>query len=145
MATVGQRGKWAEGQVKKWCVARSEASSRFDFYRYPDARAGSFQVTPADFEAVQNWASYLFEVKEVEHAYRLPEKNFSADKRARMYKRQLAGADCQVIVCHMPEKVWRLVPLDVFLGPRVPSWDLSAYPTFDKVHGVMSAMFGSVP
>ncbi len=102
-------------------------------------------MVPADFEAVQRGVPYLFEVKEVAHGYRLPEKNFSADKRARMHKRQMAEAECWVIICHMPAKVWRLVPLSVFLGPRVPSWDLSSYPTFEKIEGVMTALFGSVP
>lgn len=142
MASVGQRGKWAEKQVKTWCTARNLADAGFDWYRYPDARAGSFQATPADFEAVQRGIPYLYEVKEVEHAYRLPEKNFSSDKRGRMQKRAWAGAECWVVICHMPEKVWRLVPLAVFLGPRVPSWDLSSYPTYESVDGPMTTIFG---
>lgn len=146
MATVGQRGKWAEGQVKKWCSARSDAEATFDFYRYPDARAGSFQVVPADFEAVQQGTPFLFEVKEVQStsaSRRLPQKNFSADKVARMRKRQIAGAECWVIICHMPEKEWRRVPLSVFVV-RAPSWDISMYPAYLTVGAVMEQLFGKL-
>jgi len=146
MASIGQRGKWAEGQVRKWCAARSDASATFDFYRYPDPRAGSLQPVPADFEAVQHGVPYLYEVKEVQTtspSRRLPQKNFSADKVARMYKRLLAGADCWVIICHMPEREWRLVPLSVFLV-RAPSWDISMYPAYSTVGAVMEQLFGKL-
>ena len=141
MATsVGQRGKWAEAKVKVWLAARSAADIKFDFYRYPDARAGSFATVPADFEAVSHGVPFLVEVKELKHNFRLPGSNFSADKVARMNKRMKAGSQCWVIVCHIPEKLWRLVPLDEFLE-RKPSWDLRAYPATDDLGSIMNKLF----
>lgn len=141
MATIGQRGKYAEGKVRAWMKSRSEYQASFDFYRFPDARAGSAQVVPADFEAFCNGANFLIEVKEVEHDFRLPAKNFSADKVARMAKRQLAGAECYILVYHRTTKLWRLVPLPIFMA-RAPSWDLSGFPEHAKVDTVMLAIFG---
>jgi penicillin-binding protein-related factor A (putative recombinase) len=141
MATAGTRGKWSEKEVKKWMDKRSDAEAAYWAYRYPDARAGSFQVTPADFGVLHNGHASLVEVKEVAHAFRLPAKNFSDDKRARMKKFAMAGGEGWVIVCHMPEKVWRVAPIEFFVS-GVPSWDLSALPTFPKVKDVMEYIFG---
>jgi hypothetical protein len=143
MATTGQRGKWAEGQVKAWTNRRSDAEAGFWAYRYPDLRAGSLQAVPADFGIVHLGVAMLLEVKEVQHAFRLPAKNFSADKRARMQKFAWAGGQGWVLVCHMPEKLWRLVPIEVFAG-AVPSWDLSAHMTFAKLDDAMLMLFGKI-
>ncbi len=115
MATTGTRGKWAEGEVRKYLVAAERGDTAF--YRPPDARAGSLQAVMADFMTLRKGLLTLIEVKEVEHASRLPYKNFSADKVARMRVWQLAGAEAWVIVCHRVGKVrtWRLLPLDVFI------------------------------
>lgn len=142
MAAVGQRGKWGEGQVKTWCTRRSDAEAGFWFYRYPDPRAGSLQAVPADFGVVFHKTAMLLEVKEVQHSCRLPAKNFSADKVARMAKFEMAGGECWVIVCHMPEKVWRLVPISEFVASRPASWDLSKYMTFQKLDDLMFTIFG---
>jgi penicillin-binding protein-related factor A (putative recombinase) len=128
MASIGQRGKWGEGQVKAWMKKQAEAQASFSFYRFPDARAGSFATVPSDFMAVRRSQPFFLEVKEVEHAFRLPHKNFAVDKVARMALWQVAGAMCWVLVCHMPDKVWRLVPLSEFQTRAGGSWDLSSYP-----------------
>lgn len=142
MSAVGQRGKYAEGKVRLWMKTRSDADASFDFYRFPDARAGSFQVVPADFEAVHRGVPFLIEVKEVEHDFRLPQKNFSEDKVARMRKRQMAGAECWVIVYHRTTKRWRVVPLVAFIE-RKPSWDLTLSSSYLKVADVMEFLFGA--
>lgn len=146
MATIGQRGKWGEQQVKKWMQARSDADAHFAFHRYPDPRAGSLQPVPADFGATCRGVSYLVEVKEVtipatRKSRLVPEKNFSADKVARMRKWQMAGSVCWVVVCHLPAREWRLVPLEVF-AKRQPSWDVSGYETFVSLDALLLTLFG---
>jgi hypothetical protein len=149
MATLGTRGKWAEKQVRDWMARRSEADANFAFLRYPDARAGSAQPAPSDFEAMHDTCNFKIEVKEVKittaTSRRLPAANYAADKVARMRKWQLAGAACWVVVCHLVEgrggvKEWRLVPVSHFYD-RAPSWDLLGYPAFPKVEDVMSQLF----
>lgn len=149
MSAVGQRGKWAEGKVGAWMKARNLADARFAFNRYPDARAGSLQTAPADFEATHRGTPYKIEVKEVtipetRKSRILPEKNFSADKVGRMAKWQMAGDTCWVIICHLPMKEWRLVPLSVFQPPRPASWDVGAYPAFAKLDDLMMTIFGAI-
>lgn len=149
MATVGQRGKWAEKQVRDWMKARSERDADFCFLRYPDARAGSAQPAPSDFEATHRGTNFKIEVKEVKittiSSRRLPAANFSADKVARMRKWFVAGTPGWVIVCHLTEgrggvREWRLVPIAEFFV-RQASWDLSTYPVYSDVNDVMLQLF----
>lgn len=149
MSAIGQRGKWAEGQVQSWMKKRSAAESTFAYLRYPDARAGSFATAPADFLATRKGTHYKVEIKEVtipvsRQSRRLPEKNFSADKVARMAKWHLAGDACWVVICHLPMKEWRLLPLSALLGSRPPSWDVAGYPAYATVDAVMCELFGKV-
>jgi hypothetical protein len=142
MATVGQRGKFAEGKVKAWMTKRSDAEAAFWMYRYPDPRAGSLQAVPADFGALRLGVPYLVEVKEVDHDFRLPAKNFSADKVARMNKFRIAGGECWVVIYHRTTKLWRLAPILAF-AERLPSWDLTAYDTFPTHAALLDRLFGS--
>lgn len=148
MATTGTRGKWGERQVQAWMKKRSDADARFAFNRYPDARAGSLQSAPSDFEASSRGIHYKIEVKEVtlpegRKSRLIPEKNFSADKVARMFKWQLAGDACWVVVCHLPMKEWRLVPLAVFTRtPRPPSWDVAEEQTYPTAAAALESLFG---
>jgi hypothetical protein len=148
MASIGQRGKWAEDQVRSWMKKRSDADARFAFNRYPDARAGSLQSAPSDFEASCRGTHFKVEVKEVKittvATRRLPQANFSVDKVARMNKWRFAGDQCWVVVCHRGEgrvQEWRLVPLDVFLD-TAPSWDVGMFKAYPKVGDVMEQLFG---
>lgn len=149
MSGIGQRGKWAESKVRDWMKKRSDTDAHFAFNRYPDARAGSLQTAPSDFEASCRGLHYKVEVKEVtipaaRKSRIVPEKNFSADKVARMVKWQLAGDQCWVIVCHRPMDEWRLVPLDVFsVKPRPSSWDVLDWPPYKKLDDLMIRLFGA--
>ena len=149
MATLGTRGKWAEKQVRDWMARRSEEEVAFAFLRYPDARAGSAQPAPSDFEATHLGTNFKIEVKEVKittvSSRRLPAANFAADKVGRMRKWNYAGAKCWVIVCHLTEgrggvREWRLVPASHFYE-RAASWDLQAFPAHPKVEDVMQQLF----
>jgi hypothetical protein len=149
MATVGQRGKWSEKQVRDWLARRSEADAQLAFLRYPDARAGSAQPAPSDFEVTHRGTNFKVEVKEVKittvSSRRLPAANFAADKVARMRKWALAGSPGWVVICHLTEgrggvREWRVVPASHFYG-RTASWDVSMFPAYPKVEDVMALLF----
>lgn len=147
MSTQGTRGKLAEGKVKDE-LTKLAVNSGIAYHRFPDARAGSFKTAPADFmfgekfESTQQLTKLrMLEVKEVNHASRLPFKNFETDQVARMTSWEWAGASCWVIVLHIPwlidgrygkdKQAWRLLPLEFFKGERLKpsgSWNLEEYP-----------------
>ena len=67
----------------------------------------------------------LIEVKEVNHYFRLPHKNFSPDQVARMRNWQAAGASALVLIYFEPLKLWRILDVRNFLVRTGGSWDLS--------------------
>lgn len=149
MSALGNRGKWAESKVRDWMKAKSDADAQFAMLRYPDARAGSAQPAPSDFEAMHRGVGYKIEVKEVKittvSSRRLPAANFAADKVARMRKWHMAGAACWVIVCHLTEgrggaREWRLVQ-GAYFFERAASWDLTHITAYPKVEDVMAQLF----
>jgi hypothetical protein len=123
--STANRGKWAEGRVRDWLKAAEKADTAF--HRFPDAHAGSLVTTPSDFLTCRQGRLTLLEVKEVQHSTRLPHKNFAPDQIARMRMWKMAGAHTWVLVCHMPVKVWRCVPLDTFMERTGGSWVLDEY------------------
>ena len=152
------RGKYAEAKVRIILKEIEEENLRFTFNRIQDAHAarGVFASQAGDFEwffdtgkiaglpvdgggsiAVPFTLNGVLEVKETEHAFRLAHKNFSADKVARMRKRQLAGSQPLVLICHRvyggdTPTVWRPVEFDYFLQREGGSWDLSDWPTYTQ-------------
>jgi len=126
MATSGQRGKSAEGKVKEE-LAKLESQS-FTSYRFPDARAGSFSATPCDYMLMSKGHLTLLEVKQVNHATRLPHGNFERDQCARMRNWKLAGASVWVLVHFTPLTAWRLIEVEHFLVRTGGSWVLSDWP-----------------
>lgn len=149
MAGLGTRGKWSEGKVRDWMKVRNDTDAHFAFLRYPDARAGSAQPAPSDFEAMHRGVGYKIEVKEVKittvSSRRLPSANFASDKVGRMRKWHLAGAACWVIVCHLKEgrggvKEWRLVQGSHFFE-RAASWDLTHIQPYPSLDALMLQLF----
>lgn len=138
--STGDRGKSAESKVRAACVRRAEQSN-FAFYRWPDARAGSFAVTPADFLIVAKGEACLLEVKEVAHEFRLAHKNFSTDQAARMSLFAHAGASSWVLIHFTKSKLWRIVPLGMLQVRSGGSWDLSNHPTFPSADAAMCMIF----
>ena len=135
---VGDRGKWAEGKVRDALKERA-LRAEFQFMRLPDARAGSFQPTTADFLAVDSGRPFFLEVKEVNHVSRLPGKNFDQGQRARLAMWEAAGAKASVLICHSPlremvqppdtkGKFWRSFKAAYFGHAMPPSWDLQSFP-----------------
>jgi len=113
--------------VRQGLEALSSKSS-FNYMRLPDARAGSFQPTVADFLAVHRGFTHFLEVKEVQHAYRLPAKNFSLDQRARLAAFRAAGAMAWVPVYFTPLKIWRCTSAAYFSDASATSWDMRDLP-----------------
>lgn len=125
---VGQRGKTAERLVKKRLEALSQHQS-WAFERLPDARAGSFKAALCDF-LVQHNGLTLLEVKEVDHAYRLPHGNFSVDQVARQRRWKMAGTEAVVLIYFKPIKAWRIRDIDYFVTREGGSWSFKDTPTF---------------
>jgi len=162
----GTQGKWAEGEVKKYLQRLGDRWACFDWDRIPDARASKGRNSTeadADFQAFMAVGAehcygadnrpasrnFLLEVKEViDIPNRLPYKNFDTGAVSRMVKRQLAGCEGWVLVCHRPEDVWRAVPLAIFRerNARTPSgsWLLTDYPTTTLAEA-MTTIFGIQP
>lgn len=126
MSTVGTRGKYAEGKVK--AALKALESATLTHYRFPDARAGSFSVTPCDYMVCKRGELTLLEVKEVDHVKRLPHANFSKDQVGRMRNFEAAGADAWVMVYFTPLKLWRYESIGYFLQREGGSWNLEALP-----------------
>jgi hypothetical protein len=155
-------GKYAEGEVKKYLKLLESSHMGFTANKNPDAYtaggrfvpvAGDFQAfhklklsghveLPAALKAVIPYdgvnyhfsRNFIIEVKGVKHDFRLPAKNYSSDKIARVEKRVRAGTEAVVLICHWPKtdkEAWRLVPHEVFLDQSQPSWDLRPYPIVD--------------
>lgn len=142
--TAANRGKYAEGKVRDYLKMIDAAVVNFDFERVLDAHAaaGRFQSRTGDFSW---WAPELhgvIEVKEVEHPTRLPYKNVTREGMAKLRKRSWAGGQIMILVCHMPEQIWRVVPM-AYLDKRdsaTPSgsWDLSQFPTYPSVEAAFA-------
>lgn len=157
----GDRGKWAEAEVRKVLASIEKANFRFAFNRIPDARGGFLQPADADFQWFYDtgyrgaaplvqpdiWSytrNGVIEVKEVEHLFRLDHGNFSSDKIGRVWRRHMAGCEALVLVAHKlkgmrkPDVTWRLVPLKFFRDTvyvkGVGSWDLSPFPLVNMEH-----------
>lgn len=156
MSDPANRGKFAEGETKKHLLALETKHARFCFNRNLDAHAagGKFPAQAGDFQAFGQYftdpdyaashpnsccamhtRNFIIEVKETKLPNRLPYKNYSFDKVARVNKRVLAGTEAIVMICHMPAKQWRAVP-QAFFAERDPlkpsgSWDLTAFPFVD--------------
>lgn len=144
-ALIGDRGKYAEKEVKKMLV-RYEAYSSFAWYRLPDARAGSLKATLADFLTMHKGALSLVEVKQVDHAFRLPYKNFDEKKVARVRAWAMAGAEGWVMMYFTQISAWRLAPIDAFLvrTSKGGSWDFSGRPMM-TLEQVMEKVYGPPP
>ena len=129
-ASTANRGKVAEKEVKRR-LEQLSVNSEIAAYRLPDARAGSFTPTLADFLVVQRGEMCLLEIKETQHDYRLPHANFGKDQVARMQRFQLAGAKAYVLVYHSTLKKWRKARLDYFQDRQGGSWDLRDLPLWE--------------
>lgn len=143
------RGKKAEGKVAAYLKKLSLEVAEFDFERVLDARAagGRFPSRTGDFSWWLPGRHGVIEVKETEHASRLPYKNTSEQSAAKLFKRQLAGGEIAVLVYHSMTGLWRVLPL-AWLQQKdasTPSgsFDLSQEPSDQSLPAVLDPFFRS--
>lgn len=130
--TTTNRGRASENAVRKVLLDLEAEFSAFTFNRVMDSHAagGRLPAAPGDFQAFSNTSqpskNFVIEVKEFAHDYRLSYNNFDLGKVARMYKRELAGSVCVVLLYSTTAKIWRQANLAFFRGRdnTVGSWDL---------------------
>lgn len=133
--STGNRGKYAEGAVKKYMAGITD--TLFTYHRFPDAHAGSMVSAPADFMFLYKGKLTLLEVKEVDTENRLPYGNFDTAQVARMKLWRLAGADTWVLVYFKEIKRWRMAGAEWFenrprlseTGRPIGSWKMETTPT----------------
>ena len=123
----GELGKASEDDIikvlKTWDSRQSVA-----WHRIPDARAGSNQAALADFFILWEGRAVLVEVKEVDHEFRLPHKNFTVDQVARMRRFMLARG-CGLVLVHFTKTDnWRAANPEWFIKRDGGSWDMSELP-----------------
>lgn len=138
-ASIGQRGKFAEGKVRDFLRALSEAYAEFDFARIYDARSsgGKIPSQPGDFSFFRPDNHGLIEAKEIEHDFRLPKDKLPQIPGLR--KRQLAGGQIVILILHTEIEQWRSVPFKWILDRREQaSWDLSGFPTYKRLDDIPS-------
>lgn len=143
--SAANRGKNAEKAVSTYLTALSQKVAAFDWHRQYDARSasGRFPAQPGDFAFYRKGCHGLIEVKEVEHDYRLPKKNFDNDQIAKLHKRALAGGMIGIVINFTTTKKWVLVPLEFYrLNLDLPSWDLRGFEQYDKAKDVLNKFFG---
>jgi hypothetical protein len=144
--SLAQRGKRAEADLRKYLELVARKRADFVFERRYDARSaggrfpsqagdyGFYCGAPLGMERPFYSINGLIEVKEVDHDYRLPQKNFSDKRINRCTLREHAGSEIYVLVLHTTTHLWRTPPFAIFRDdPTAASWDLSAYPTFDSI------------
>lgn len=134
--SAANRGKWAEGEFRHECEDRAVLAA-FNFMRLPDAHAGSFQPTTADFLVGFRGKTHFVEIKEVDHAFRLPAKNIKPEQLARLRSWEMAGMHAHILVACMQLKpspyrrntsaLWRYTrPSDYLSVDPMASWNLSS-------------------
>lgn len=143
-AEVGKRGKVAEGLARQFLEDLHLARpTEFDWYRLPDARmaGGRFPAQIADFEIFFPHRHGILEVKEIDHEFRLPQKNFAQKKHARIQRRLAVNGIGLLAVYHTPTQVWRFPDIVAIMADgKAASWDLSEYRQFSNFGtGFMSA------
>lgn len=149
----GTRGKFAEGKVRDALNVLSQQSN-FNFMRLPDARAGSFVPTTADFLVGNKGQAWMLEVKEVQHEFRLNRHNYPAEQRSRVRMWEMAGFKSLVVVGFLPLKgttyradrqMWRAASLNYFTGDDTSSWDMRDLPLLTLAEALQPLMVTNPP
>lgn len=139
----GNQGAYAEGKVRDFLKGWASTHSNFCFNRILDAKSALGAMAnsqPGDFQWFQRMSPLitrngLIEVKSVQHAYRLPHKNFGEDQVGRMRIRQLAGSEPLVLICFRPEDGktrWCCPEFEFFQQRDGGSWDMRDFEMYEK-------------
>lgn len=131
-ADKANQGKGAEKHVQEYLKAYDAKNWAFDWARNYDAHSagGRFHRQTGDYQFYMPGMHGVIEVKEVKHDFRLPHKNYSPEKVAKVYKRQEAGGLAIVLVQHTTTGLWRMPPFSLFRDRSGASWDLSGFKTY---------------
>ena len=140
------QGKSAESKVADYLADMDAKHLHFDWHRGYDARSagGKFQRVAGDYSFYRLEDYGIFEVKEVDHANRLPYKNYEFSKVAKAVKRELAGGRVLVVIYFSKIDAWRWKPISFFQkrDQNVGSWDFSNdYDIFPKVDQILNSFF----
>ena len=140
--SAADRGKKPEDEVRKYLKAYDERTHAFDWHRNYDAHTagGRFQRQTGDFEFYFPDEHGVIEVKQVDHAFRLPHKNYAEEKVAKVRKRYLAGGRVLVLVYHTPINQWRITDLHPYLERQGGSWDLSVWPIYPSAKAALDSL-----
>jgi hypothetical protein len=130
--TTANRGKHSESYIRNLLLKLESDFVAFTFNRVMDSHAagGRLPASPGDFQAFSKTSgkseNFCIEVKEFAHDFRISYNNFDEAKVARMYKRELAGSICVVLLYSTTMRVWRVANLRFFRqrNKSVGSWDL---------------------
>lgn len=136
---LGTRGKYAEDKVRDELKRMGEAHAGFDWERNYDGRSSMGRIPRRAGDFTYYWYRCMgtlghgvLEVKQVQHDFRLPRKNFDPDGWGILKKRELAGGKVVVVVYHSTSKKWRCPPWGWFQSMRdAKSWDLTTWPQFN--------------
>ena len=149
MSNAANRGKDAEGFVQDFLDEYDKQHARFDWRRNYDAHTagGRFPRQTGDFEYFLPWEYGVIEVKEVKnHDCRLPHKNYTPEKVAKVRKRVLAGGKSIVLVWFRLPNVWRISGIEQYTKREGGSWDLSGLTPYPTAEAALNAWgFGEAP
>lgn len=137
-----QQGKTAEKAIAKYLDKVNAAVLAFDWQRGYDARSagGKFQRVAGDFSFFSPAGHGIIEVKEHDHDFRLPYKNYKLSQVAGAHKRELAGGLVLVITFSTSLDMWRCMPIEFFRhrDETKGSWDLSTFDCYAKLETILN-------
>lgn len=144
MTSRADRGKSAEKQVEAWLAHLNEKFARFAWHRFPDPRStrGMVKQQPCDYLVQVPGGTTLLEVKELEHAFRIPAKNIS--QLPTLKKFHMAGARTAILIHFKPINKWRCVDASKLEARSTGSWDMSEVPTHDTPEQAFVSVFGDI-
>lgn len=134
-------GKATEKKVRDTMVEEEASNPLFSFERLYDARAarGKFPPQTSDYHVDFNGRSIYVECKETTDPDTISISAF--DQFPRMKRKEMAGAPGAMVVYHIRERVYRLVPLADFpLSTR--TFKLSTYQTHRDLKGLIKFLEG---
>lgn len=134
-------GKATEKKVRKEFDKEEENNVHFAFERLYDAKAarGKFPPQTSDYHVDFNGRSIYVECKETTDPDTISISAF--DQFPRMKRKAMAGAPGALVVYHIKERVYRLVPLADFpLSTR--TFKLGTYQTHRDLKGLIKFLEG---
>lgn len=135
MASMKNKGKRLESSIRKE-FENLLVSRGFAYYRCPDARAcmGRIKKQPGDFFFFTKTDTYLIEVKEVKHDFRIPKKRITQLPKMRLFA--LTCVKPFVIIKHTQTESYRVMDFEFMTEnfySNEASYNLSALTLFNTL------------